>query len=157
MKVKFWKHTKEFHFYITIIIVSLIVPIWEIIDIIKNNSFPVFIIFYSLYLFVTFIYMLFIDKRITSKVVFSMEGIEVKYFKKQIVYIRWEDILEAKETVRNVRFSWLSFVTENNQINIDLTKKIYNIIMLMCPREDIKRNINNIEYFKWYHRKSSSK
>ena len=95
---------------------------------------------------------LFINKNTLSKISFDYDGISVSWLKQRRTYIRWNEIKFINEISRSKTFSWLSFVTKEKQINIELTKNIYNAIMHFCPIQSIKNKINSIECFKWFHR-----
>ncbi len=157
MKIKFWKHTTELWLaWMSLFIASLAVLIAGIIlTIVKNIAFASLILLGFISIIYLTINIFFIEKKFTSRVIFSEKGIEVTHFKKSITFIAWNDIVRIKEITRVNAINWLSFVSSNNQIDISLTKKIYNTIMLICPINSIKFAINNINSYKCFHKKDN--
>lgn len=153
MKVKFWKYSLELYFYLFLIIpIAFLFLIFAITDLSPINSFEEWLVIAVFSSFLIFcIAWVFIDKNLLSKVVFSEKGLEIIRFKKQVTFISWDDITEVKTKLRGRGNEHLMFVCGKTQVDIFLTKKMYNIIMLICPNECIKRLINNIDYFKSFH------
>ncbi len=153
MKVKFLKHKFEFIVLIFALIIAL-----SFIGL-------AFIRLYDLWLMSVFgfvalcfiLYELFIDKRISSMVIYSEQGIECKSFKKIITYFKWEEITEIIDTTRGRSFHWLTFIAKDKRIDVELTQKMYNVIMILCPYQNLKRRIDDMECFKWFHRKKKDK
>lgn len=143
MKVKFLKH--EVSFFTAVIIVSAMS-----IALIGTS----FIDFSNMWglcavgaaLLFALLYIVFIDKKISSTVIFSEEGIEYKSFKKSILFIAWGEITEITRTPRGINFEWLTFVSNDKRIDVDLTKKMYKVIMILCPYQNQKTKINDIVY-----------
>lgn len=96
---------------------------------------------------------LFLDKNILLKVQFSNLGILCTKLKKQIVFIKWDDIQEITNTPRAWNSSLLTLKSNSQRIDIELNQKIYNTIMNICPIPNLKVMINEIECFGWFHRK----
>lgn len=148
MKVKFWKKATELisicvllGFSIMVLIIGMILSFasqWGCLIIGAVLCFFVFlvIIFY---------------KQPFSKVLISDEGIEHKWFNKKITFIGWSDIIEINEISRSRDLSYLVFISKDNQLDVGLTKKMYETIMILCPYEHIKNKINNLNYFKYLH------
>ena len=79
----------------------------------------------------------------------SEEGIETKWFKRQIALIHWDEITAVKTTPKGR--SWnLSFFSNNNKIEIQPTKKIFNSIMELCINQNVKNQIQNDIHLKWF-------
>ena len=149
MKVKFLKQIMEFICYCLVILGSLCLII---IGIVFFSNLGVLILVALLFLIYP-VYMLFIDKRPSSIVIYSEEGIEWKSFKKSIEFIRWDEITEITETRRGQNFYWLTFMTKERRIDVELTKKMYDTIMILCPYQNLKNRIDDLENFKGLHRK----
>ena len=97
--------------------------------------------------------MLFLDKKYLTKITLTENGIKGTWLNKNIGFIKWEKIIEVKETVRSRAPSWLTLKTQTQQLDIELTKKLYNKIMEICPIPNLKVMINELEDFKFFHRK----
>lgn len=154
MKVKFLKHK------ISLLYVVIICSIASIISIcVGFIQFPklLFICFVGVALLVFLFYDIFINRNISSSVIFSEVGIEWKSFKKTVVSIRWDEITEIVDTIRGRGFRWLTFIAKDKRIDVELTQKMYNVIMILCPYQNLKRRIDDMECFKWFHRKKKDK
>ena len=106
----------------------------------------------GLLLIIIMIYVYFIDKRMLSKVIYSDQGIEWKWLKKRISYIKWDEIDEVKSIPHGRTVYNLSFVANKNHIDVGLTKKMYDVIMLICPEPNIKFQIKNLKEFEHLHK-----
>ena len=148
MKVKFLKHKEEL---IAICFLAMLSLCFIIIGIISFANLGALFIIGSIFLIVPF-YLLFIDKRPSSIVIYSEEGIEWKSFKKSVEFIRWDEITEITNTSRG-KFYWLTFISKEKRIDVSLTKKMYKVIMILCPYQNLKVRLDNIECFKWFHEK----
>ncbi len=149
----FWKHEFELFIAPTLFLTfSFIILIFGIIISIKEKYFNPLIPSGVMFLILTIIGM-FYEKRILAKVIFSEQGIEWIWFKKRVSFINWEDVINVGPYIRGLSVDELAFSSKDTQIVMSLTKKKYKVIMFLCPREDIKQEINNIDCFKWYHRK----
>ena len=154
MKFEFWKHQPEilfiwpFMFFLAsaCLIVGIILPA------IETFYWP--LLFAGLLSFSISIYIGFCQEKTMSKVIYTENEIILKRFKKEILRVKWDDLINVKATLFSKSY-YLSFVTEDKQIDVTLTKKMYQAIMLVCPYESIKTRINNIEQFKWFHRKDN--
>ncbi len=94
-----------------------------------------------------------------SRVILTGEGIELKYGKKQLVYIKWFDV--TKVDVSMLPRTWyLIFFSDEKRIDIALSPKLYQAIMDICPSIFVKTEIdnnsyiqNNIQYYQRRKRK----
>lgn len=102
---------------------------------------------------VAILYFLFIDKNTLTRLIISEHGIQCFRLKKEIKNIKWSEIENIKNKPNGWSEPYLSFVSLNTNIDIELNPKIYNAIMLICPNETIKTTINSFTCFKCYHRK----
>lgn len=94
---------------------------------------------------------IFVIKRLLSKVSFSDEGIKITRFRKVCNFFRWDEIIKVEEIPRSHVLSWLSFVSENEHIDVELNARMYKTIMSICPNQNVKNMINQIECFKCFH------
>ncbi len=147
MKVEFWKNRTE------LIIFSILLVLSFILILIGTMSFATLFPFFicGSLLGISCIITLFFYKAPLTKIFLSNDGIECKWFKHKITLISWEEIFEVKENQRSFALSYLRLIAKNKQIDIDLTKKIYKTIIILCPYEHIKTEINIIPYFKYLH------
>lgn len=152
MKLTFWKHKYElFIGIISLVIISLSFLIAGIVLIIKNHYYWPILILGLISLILTF-YILFFQKRVLSKITFSDNGIEWSWLNKRILFINWNDITNIKSSPRGRGAEDLSIISYNDRIDISLTRKMYDAIMILCPYQNIKNQINNIDSFKWFHK-----
>lgn len=153
MKQEFWKHEGELlYFWPFCTLLSTSCLIVGIIMTIKASFYWPIIAFGVLTLFIC-IYAVFFEKRTLCKVIFSEEEITVKRFNKIVTTMKWSEIINVEGIyIGNKGGRYMKFVSKNNHIDVVPTQKMYNAIIEICPYQDIKNQINNIECFKWYHR-----
>ena len=152
MKVKIWKHTVGFFSIVFCIVLILIMIIISIIKVIKDYHYWAMLVLFVLFLIYFLLYLIF-SKNALSKVVFSEDGIEWIRFKKQIAFIRWDEITDVLETPYGRFTHWLTFMSGSKRIDIDvLSKKMYNAIIEICPEPNIRMMINEINSLKYFHR-----
>lgn len=153
MKKTFWAHAYLISSYTFFMILTVIAMIVFSVLIFTIN-FTSVSFFVSLVLFLISICALFIDNKALSRVEFSAEGIKYTRFKKTPIVCGWEDVIEATETLRSWNISWLTFKTKNHQIDLELTKNMYETIMSVCPSTNLKMMINNIDCFKSFNKEN---
>ena len=155
MKNEFWKHESELKFFWSIaIIFSFAFTIMGIILIVADVSYwPILLC--GLILLLSCFYALFIEKRTLSKVQFTDKTIILKRLNKVLTSIDWTQLTQVKASSCSWGTFYLLFIAEDKQIDIVLTKKIYNAIMLICPYPQIKAEINQIEQFKHFHNRQN--
>lgn len=151
MKAKFWKNTYALYFICCMSFISITLIIIGIIITIKYISlWPIILV--GIIILFSCLYALFFKKKLLSQIILTNEGLECIMLKKQTLYIKWEEIINVKETPYSFTSSYLTFITYDKSIDIVLTKKIYNTIMEICPNQNLKALINNLESFKWFHK-----
>lgn len=120
MEVKFLKHKVEFLIMLIIMpFVSIFLISMSFIDF--TNMWPSCAV--GIIALLILLYAIFIDKKFSSNVIFSEEGIEYKSFKKSILFIAWDDITEIKRTPRSAYSEWITFVARDKKIDVSITKK----------------------------------
>ncbi len=151
MTYKFWKHNLELIFLFCMIIISFVCTIiFVILTIINDFHWLAFVTF--LIVFFACLSMLLFEKRLLIKVEFNENGIKLLRLKKETKFVKWDEIIEIKETIRSRTLSWLTFVTDNGNIDIEVfSKKMYDAIISACTNPNIRMMINNLECFKVYH------
>ena len=151
MTYKFWKHNLELIFFFFMIIISFVCTIiFVILTIINDFHWLAFVTF--LIVFFACLSMLLFEKRLLIKVEFNENGIKLLRLKKETKFVKWDEIIEIKETIRSRTLSWLTFVTDNGNIDIEVfSKKMYDAIISACTNPNIRMMINNLECFKVYH------
>ena len=153
MKTTFWKHQFEaLLFWPLMIGIGIVFIILGIILTTKQMAtyWPITLI--GIIVLLPSSYMLFFHKRTLTKVVFYEEGIELRRFKTTSMFLSWSDIIDVKPIIRSRGLCWLSFVASNKTIELELTQKMYDTIMAICPIPNIKVQINEIECFKYLHK-----
>ena len=95
-------------------------------------------------------------KKTLCKVVFSEEEIVVKRLGDIIATIKWSEIISVEGYLYGSSGAYyMSFISRKEKIDVLPTKKMYNAIIALCPYPSIKNEINNIDCFKWFHRKNN--
>lgn len=152
MKVEFWNHKFELFIGGTIIAILTIATflIGLILPFLNYNYLPILVM--GIILMILAIYIFFIDKRMLSKVVYSEEGIECKWLKKTIACFKWSEITDIKAVHHGKAPDNLSFISGDQHIDVGLSKKMYDAIMIVCPCPNIKFQIKNLEQFKYLHK-----
>ncbi len=152
MKTKFWNHRLELFLggtIATLLSISIFI-VGIILTIINKIYFPLIII--GILMIIIIIYSYFIDKRMLSNVIFSDNGIECRWLKKKVDFVKWEEITDVKAVPHGIAIHNLSFIVGNKHINVGLSKKMYNTIMLICPETNLKLQIKNLKEFKHLHK-----
>lgn len=154
MRIKFWKNKYALCIFLPFFtLASAILIITGIcLMIFKSPGYGGMIIG-GVFPLTIIIFCVIFDSRLSSKVIYSDEGIEWERFKKKILFLKWEEITEVKTTPISMYSCYLSFVSDKGQIDVELTKKMYDAIMYICPEPNIKMQINELQSYKWYHRK----
>ncbi len=152
MKVIFWKHQSEIlialPFFLGCSLILIILG--TILMIIQSLGFLGMLIFGIVMLFFSLIYG-FVNPKIFSKVEYSENGIVCKRFNKILSSITWKDINSIRKIPLSRSMVNIAFVSNNDEIIVELTKKMYDTIMILCPEPYVKTQINEIEEFKWFH------
>ena len=128
-----------------------------IIGIPFNNEASLYYIMVGIILDIIYILIILFHPKVLAKIIFTTEDITLKRFNKELVNIKWEDIINIDEKCVIIGTILVSFNTTTNKIEISPTKKFYNAIMYVCPYESFKHIINELEAFKCYHRKKKNK
>lgn len=151
MKVTFWKNKNELFFgwLLSEIILTFLIIIFLIL-IITDKTYG-FVAIGFILLFLINLYILFAQRSLLSKICFSKTCISWIWLKKEIQSINWEEITNIK--VKNYgKTRYLEFVAGDKSIDIDIDRKIYETIMVLCPYESQKSQINNLAAFKYLHK-----
>lgn len=150
MKKEFWKNWSELIVYLILVFIcAILVLTFSILFI--NNADVLYGIIFSAIMLIIGIACIFLQKRILTKIIFSNQGIEIKRFGKQIGFINWETLTDIQYVIHG-RIGYLSFIVKDSQLEVALTKKIYNAIMAICPYPNIKAHLNNMEELKSFHK-----
>ena len=154
MKREFWKHQLEILFFWPLsTILSIACLIVGVVMTTKASLYwPILVL--GIFLLIVCIYAIFFQQKTLCKIIFSEEEIIVKRLNKIITTMQWSEIIDVKgHLYGNKGGRYMSFISHNKQIDVVPTKKMYNAIIETCPYTNIKNIINNIECFKWFHRK----
>lgn len=152
MELVVWKH--KIKFMVLIPMTILIFCAFVIFTILALTD----IVFwgYSICLFVfflIFISLIFFDKNVLSKLTFSEQGIKWTRFNKEIMLLKWTDITDIKQTYMGPTTFYLTFVSNDKQINMDIfSKKMYKEVLNICPNENIKLRIKNLDFLRNYNK-----
>lgn len=153
MKVEFWKHQTEVLLIwpFAIIISALFTIIGLILMFVIDTSLGG-MAFCGAICLILALAGIFANNRVLSKVKYSDSGILLKRFKKEILFLTWDEINEVTTTPVSRSITYLSFVSNKGKIDVELTKKMYEAIMKLCPNINVKTQINDIERFKGFHK-----
>ena len=144
MKYEFWKEPGQ---------LFIAIPVFGVCGLV----FLILGIVYSVWILTVFattiliyiIYKLIAPKQALTKVMFSEFGVEIKWIRKQILFITWSEIIEVKSVPWGKSFR-LAFVTKNSKLEMEPRKKIYNAVMELCSKSSIKYQLQNDSNFNCY-------
>lgn len=156
MKVSFWQNCYGILFFwpfMTILSSACLVSGIVFTSIDKGNFWP--LLLFGIFLTICCIFIILFHKEVLTKIVFSDKSIELKRFGKVIRCIDWSDIKQVKQTYHGRYAVYMSFISHKEQIDVIPTKKMYDVINVLCP--NIIAMINNIEDFKWLHKNKKEK
>jgi energy-converting hydrogenase Eha subunit C len=153
MKQQFWIHQYEILFFWPLMgILSFACLIIGIVMTTKASLYwPIlaFGTFFSIFCICT----IFFQKKLLCKITFSNEEITIKRLGKNITIMKWSEVTRVEGHLYGSNGGrYMSFISQNEKIDVIPTQKMYNAIILLCPYSNIKNQINNIECFKWFHR-----
>lgn len=146
MKVTFWKHKFQLVVFLTVfmpIVLALFIAGLVMIILDVENFWPLFLA--GIVSLLGSIFMLFEEKRMPSKVIFSEVGIVWLFLRKTVTYIEWTEITEITTKIRGRGVRDLSFIAGDKRIDVTLTKKMYDAIMIICPEPNIKMDIKELK------------
>ncbi len=152
MKTTFYKNFAALVTLIVFVLFFLAGTIGFLVATILDSGYwSVLLTFAVLFVF-TFIYTM---VSLSIKVTFSEEGISFTRFKKEILFMKWTDITEVKQTYQGRGGYYLTFVAGENEMNIEVpTKHKYDLILSACP-PNIRVTINSLQAFEYYHDKEN--
>ena len=152
MELVVWKHKIALLGMIFFIFLEAVCTIIFTILIFTANFTCAATIIWFIFLIITTIIVIF-DKKHLSKLIFSEHGIRWIKFNKEIMYMQWEDITDIKQTPAGLATFYLTFVSNDKQINMDIfSKKMYKEILNICPNENIKLRIKNLDFLRNYNK-----
>ncbi len=152
MKVEFWKHQSEILIaWPFFIVCSLVLIILGIILMITQSIGYFGMSLSGIIIFLPSVIYIFVNPKVLSKVEYSETGIVWKRFKKIILSMNWSDINSIRRVPVSPYMINLAFVSNNDEIVVEMTKKMCKTIMILCPEPFVKTQINEIEEYKCYH------
>ena len=155
MQKEFFKNKAALIFVIgTFIIVEIVILSLVVSALLGNENiavlYPAIIACVLPLIFLLFIF--FCRKEFLSKVVFSEEGLEWKLFKKQLLFIKWEEITDVKVIVEGVGNIQPAIYRNSEKIQMEASRKAYDSFMKFCPDPNIKAQISKLKCFKFMGR-----
>jgi hypothetical protein len=147
MKKRFNKSSVSLFGFFLLSILSVVIAITVLIQamLIENN--------YSALIIITFIICLLMPvilffsarpKNIFGIVLLSDEGIEWKLFKKQIMFIKWDEIINMDMVRRGPIQELIRIAKDKKYIDLEPTKNIYNSFIAICPIPHLVWRIENL-------------
>jgi hypothetical protein len=88
-------------------------------------------------------------KRLFSKVSFSSKGIILSYFKRALLYFRWDEITNVKEKPK-YRQMYIAFMRGQDSIEFEMTRAIYRTILQLCPESAVKSKLEGVAILQHY-------
>ena len=155
MKISFWRFKGDLiSCAIILSVISIILSVTGVVFIRDyDNTAGIILICVNLLIILLFVGTMLLGKKYLSKITFSNNGFEITRFKKCLISYDWGDITDIKTTPYAKGFgNYLCFVIGDNKLDIQLTKKMYDTIMILCPYAGIKTMINNIGQFYYFHK-----
>ena len=122
MQNTFWKHNRELKYYLFMFFLNLIFAIIFLVLYFVIDLYWLPFLFFGIFSIIS-LCLIFLNKRMLIKISFSVDGIKLTRFKKDILFIQWDKIIDVKITVRSRAFCWLTFVTDNGNIDIEVFSK----------------------------------
>ncbi len=157
MKTRFWKHEFEILFvYPLFFAISFAIFLAGTILMFSSISFLPLMLVGLIFLILITCSILF-NKRLLSKVIYSKEYIKQERLKKEIKRIYWNEIIDIDSIPVGRGHFYLSFVSNQQQISVELTKKMYKTILQLCPNINIVTKIKQMNEFKWLHKEDYKK
>lgn len=152
MELVVWKHKIKFMVLIPMTVIIFCAFIIFTILALTNIVFWGYSVS-MLVFFLMFICLIFFDKNVFSKLTFSEQGIKWTRFNKEIMYMKWENVTDIKQTYMGPTTFYLTFVSGDKSINMDIaSKKMYKEILNICPNENIKFKIKNLDFLRNYNK-----
>jgi hypothetical protein len=106
------------------------------------------------YPFILFLLSFFLRKKLFSRIILSAEGVKLTFFKKQLLFFKWNEITEVKQVPYTTGFRTVVVLCRGAEIiSFDITPKVYKTIMILCSIPWIKTSIRNLGYI-WDNRKA---
>ena len=152
MTIKFWAHKMELLFiYPLFLTISFIIFLTGSILMSTDLSFyPLMLI--GLIAIIILLCSLIFNKRLLSRVVISENYIALERMKKEIKKIPWNEVIDVDSIPVAKGHFYLSFISSQQEISVDITKKMYKALVQLCPNFNIIIKINQMNEFKWLHK-----
>ena len=119
---------------------------------IRTSTYTTFIIIGIIILYAIGIVLTIIPKEILSKITFTEEYIKIVKFGKTKALVKWQDVLDVKGIYRGRSTACIVFTTENCNLLVVPTKKMYQYILSICPRQGLRYTIKNLSIFSGFNR-----
>ena len=154
MEIVIWKHKINLFGILFFIFLEAICTAIFTILIFTHNFTYIASVIWAVFLIFTILILIF-DEKCLSKLTFSEQGIRWTRFNKEVMYIKWIDITNIKQTPAGLATFYLTFVSNDKCIKMDIaSKKMYKQILDICPNENIKFMIKNIDFLRNYNKKN---
>lgn len=142
MKVKFWRYNIELFVFWPIIALFSIALLTSgiILSIQKGLSFVLLIIL-GLIFFLIFLYNLFLNKRVLTKIHFSESLIKITWLKNKLYEFSWQEITDVTTTLCGKGSRYFTLIFKDTKINMIPSKKMLKTIITLCPSENIKNKV----------------
>ena len=105
-----------------------------------NNTEFWIMVYIGMFLWVISIIPLFLPNTY-SKIIISKDGIGIKYRNKIRSFYNWESITDVTTSYSGYTLRYLTFISDDSKINVELNLKLYKTILKMCTNEYIKSKV----------------
>lgn len=153
VKKKFWLRTTAIRLIVPVLALStlsLFIVSLSILIAFQRNIFVEFWLIDAL-CFVALIYYLFGKKSTLSIIEIADDGITCFWLGKTITKFQWSEIKTVQTKANGWSEPYLRLTTDTRQIDIEMTRKIYHTILVLCPNENITANLKAIKRFQRYN------
>lgn len=153
VKKKFWLRTTAMRLIVPVLALStlsLFIVSLSILIAFQRNIFVEFWLIDAL-CFVALIYYLLGKKSTLSMIEIADDGIVCSWLGKTITKFQWSEIKTVQTKANGWSEPYLRLTTDTRQIDIEMTRKIYHTILVLCPNENITANLKAIKRFQRYN------
>lgn len=148
MKYSFWKNSEVLFLVYPVITLLDAIGLVAFIIMAVNHTYtlPVLIIFACIFVYLI-AFVPFVKNSPFQKIIVTETIVECLLFKKKISKITWNEMISIK-LIFHINAPYLIFEDEKKGISMRVSKKLYEAILSVCPRQDLKDMLKNIEWLK---------
>ena len=89
-------------------------------------------------------------KKIYSKIIFSNDGIEWVYRKKQVKFFAWSEITDVQmQMLKNIGNDLVVFYRGTDTVSIECGKRMYKAVTALCANKEVKTKFKALVVFQY--------